>query len=279
LGTVGFVVRDPKRKKRLATIGTVLAIGLGAFFLAIPLLSGVLAKLVPASVEAKIGEQMMDELAKNGKFCRSEPGLAALDGLVDRLAATTDGKYAFNVYVANDEVLNAFAAPGGHVVIFRGILEEAEKPEEVAGVLAHEMAHVTEGHPRRGMVQALGYGVFRLITPGDDNIGAELVKSAFANRYSRDDELEADRTGVGMLNAAGIDSRGLTVFFDRLSAKGQEIPGALEFLSTHPSGETRKAELDGLTQAGAPALTDEEWAALKAACQDTGEPKAVGTAI
>jgi predicted Zn-dependent protease len=255
----------------------VLAISLGAFFLAIPLLAGVLAKLVPMSVEAKVGQQMMDELSKGEKFCRSEAGLAALDGLVDRLSATTEGDYEFKVYVANDDVLNAFAAPGGHVVIYRTIIEEAEKPEEVAGVLAHEMAHVTEGHPRRGMVEALGYGVFRLVTPGDDNIGAELVKSAFANRYSRDDELEADRSGVGMLNAAGIDSRGLSVFFDRLSAKGQEVPGALEFLSTHPTGETRKAELEGLTKEGAPALTDEEWAALKKACEDTGEPKAVGT--
>jgi predicted Zn-dependent protease len=272
-------VHDPRRRKRLATIGTVLAIALGAFFLAIPLMSGLLAKLVPRAVEEKVGEQMMDELGKNGKFCRSEAGLGALDRLVDRLAATTDGTYDFKVYVANDEVLNAFAAPGGHIVIYRSIIAEAEHPEEVAGVLSHEMAHVTEGHPRRGMVEALGYGVFRLITPGDDNIGAELVKSALASRYSRDDELAADRVGVEMLNAAGIDSRGLTAFFDRLAAKGQEIPGALEFLSTHPAGETRKSALEGLTKEGGPAMTDEEWTALKAACEDTGEPKAVGTAI
>jgi predicted Zn-dependent protease len=272
-------VRDAQRRKRLATIGTVLAIGLGAFFVSIPLMSGLLARLVPTSVEAKVGDQMMDELAKSGKFCRSEAGLAALDGLVDRLAATTDGTYDFEVYVADDEVLNAFAAPGGHIVIYRSIIEEAEQPEEVAGVLAHEMAHVTEGHPRRGMVEALGYGVFRLLTPGDDNIGAELVKSALTNRYSRDDELDADRTGVEMLNAAGIDSRGLAAFFDRLAAQGQEVPGALEFLSTHPTGDNRKGNLEGLTKEGAPAMTAEEWKALQAACEDTGEPKPVGTAI
>jgi predicted Zn-dependent protease len=82
-----------------------------------------------------------------------------------------------------------------------------------------------------------------------------------------------------MLNRAGIDSRGLPVFFDRLAAKGQEIPGALEFLSTHPTGDTRKSHLDGLTKEGAPAMTDDEWASLKQVCDDTGEPKPVGTAI
>ncbi len=271
-------MRDPKRKKRLTILGTVLAVSLGAFFVSIPLLAGPLSRLVPASVETKVGQQMLDEMAKNGKFCRSEAGLAALDGLVDRLAATTDGTYAFKVYVADDEVLNAFAAPGGHIVIYRSIIEEAERPEEVAGVLAHEMAHVTEGHPRRGMVKALGYGVFRLITPGEDNIGAELVKSALVNRYSREDELQADRTGVEMLNAAGIDSRGLTAFFDRLAAKGEEVPGALQFLSTHPSGDKRKAELEDLIREGAAAMSDDEWAALRKTCEDTGDPQPVGTA-
>jgi beta-barrel assembly-enhancing protease len=270
-------VSDPKRSKRLATIGTVLAITLGLFFLAIPLMAGFLAKLVPKSVEQKIGDQMMDELAKGEKFCRGDAGLAALDRLVDKLAATTDGDYTFEVYVANGDVLNAFAAPGGHVIIYRSIIEEAEAPEEVAGVLAHEMAHVTEGHPRRGMVQALGYGIFRLITPGDDNIGAELVQSALSNRYSRDDELEADNAGVGMLNRAGIDSRGLPTFFDRLEAKGEQMPGALEFLSTHPTGENRKAALKDVIQEGEPAMSPEDWAALKSACEETGEPKAVGS--
>ena len=268
---------DPKKRKRLALIGTILAVVLGVFFLSVPLLAGPLSMLVPASVEDRVGGEMIDELAKTTQFCRSDAGLAALDGVVDKIAATTDGTYTFKVYVANDEVLNAFAAPGGHIVIYRSIIAEAESPDEVAGVVAHEMAHITEGHPARGMVQALGYGVFGLLTGGEDGVGARLVKTAITSTYSRDDELDADRSGVEMLNAAGLDSHGLNSFFDTLDAKGQEIPGALEFLSTHPTGDNRKEQLKDLVKDGTPAMTNAEWAALQQVCQQTGDPKPVGT--
>lgn len=270
------VTKDARRKRRLAIIGTVLAVSLGLAFLSIPLLSGVLSRFVPTSVEATVGSQMIEELGKETEFCQDSEGLAALDTLAESLSSQTDGTYEFRIYVADQEVLNAFAAPGGHVVLYRSIIDEAETPEEVAGVLAHEMAHITQGHPARGMVEAMGYGFFQLFTPGDENIGADLVKSALTNHYSREDELEADRSGVDILNSAHIDSKGLIAFFDRLSDQGQEIPGALEFLSTHPSGETRKAALEDHIVDGDPALTAEEWKALRNVCAKTGSAVYVG---
>lgn len=264
-----------RRKRRLAALGTFLAVSIGALFLSIPFISGFVSRFVPASVEATIGAQMIDELGKETEFCQDTEGLAALDVIVEALAEQTDGTYEFRVYVADQEVLNAFAAPGGHIVLYRSIIDEAESPNEVAGVLAHEMAHVTNGHPARGMVEAMGYGVFRLFTK-DDSMGAELVKSAVVNHYSREDELEADHDGVVLLNAANLDSRGLLRFFDRLSERGQEIPGALEFLSTHPSGETRKNALQSDVNEGELALTDEAWKALKGVCKQTGTAVYVG---
>ncbi len=253
-----------------------MAISIGLLFLAIPFLSGPLSHCVPASIEATIGSQMIEELGKDSEFCQDPDGLSALDDLVEALAENADDTYEFRVYVADQEVLNAFAAPGGHVVLYRSIIDQAETPEEVAGVLAHEMAHITEGHPARGMVEAMGYGVFRLFTPGDDNMGADLVKSAVTNHYSREDELEADRSGVALLNAGGLDSTGLNAFFDRLSEQGQEIPGALEFLSTHPSGETRKAALESYVHTGESVMSDEQWNALKDVCKTTGKAVYVG---
>ena len=266
---------EARRKRRLATLGTVLAISIGALFLAIPFLSGFVARFVPASVEATIGSQMIDELAKETEFCQDPEGLQALDAMVEALAAQTDGTYEFRIYVADEEVLNAFAAPGGHIVLYRSIIDEAEGPDEVAGVLAHEMAHITNGHPARGMVEAMGYGVFRLFTM-DENMGAELVKSTLTNHYSREDELEADRSGVDLLNAAGLNSRGLLAFFDRLTDRGQEIPGALEFLSTHPSGDTRKDALQEYVVEGKTVLTEEQWTALRGVCKTTGSAMYVG---
>lgn len=270
------VTTDARRKRRLAIIGTILAVGLGLLFLSVPLLSGFVSRFVPTSVESTVGAQMIEELGKETEFCQDPEGLAALDDLVESLSEQTDGTYEFRVYVADQEVLNAFAAPGGHIVLYRSIIDEAETPEEVAGVLAHEMAHITEGHPARGMVESMGYGFFQLFTPGEENIGADLVKSAVTNHYSREDELEADRSGVDILNAAQLDSQGLLAFFDRLSDQGQEIPGALEFLSTHPSGETRKEALAEHVVEGKPALTPQQWSALGNVCKKTGSAVYVG---
>lgn len=266
-----------KRSRRLSLIGTLLAIGLVSFFLAVPWMSGLLARFVPAPIEDEAGSRMISGLAENASFCQGDAGLEALDALVDRLARQVEG-HAYHVYVVDQPVMNAFAAPGGHIVIFRTIIDEAQTPEEVAGVLAHEMAHVAEGHPSRGLVESLGYGIFGLLTPwGGEGIGAELTQQAITSAYSRDDELDADRRGVEMLNGAGIDSRGLLRFFDRMRQEGMEVPGALEFLSTHPTGDKRSGGIAELVEEGGPALSEPQWRALRQICQRTGEPKAVGT--
>ena len=267
---------DPNRSKRLARIGTILAVVLVLFFLAVPLLSGVLGPVVPQRVQDPIGKQVVESVRGEAKYCTDPAGLAALDGLVDRLAAAADHDAPFRVYVVDDEVLNAFAAPGGHIVIYREILAQAKDPQELAGVLAHEMAHEVAGHPASGLVKTLGYGVFSLLTPGSSEVGSEIVQSVVASKFSRDDELEADRGGIALLNAAGIDSRGLARFFDTMAAAG-EVPGALEFLSTHPTGENRQAQLVDLQRDGAPALDAAQWQALQNVCAVTStEPAPVG---
>lgn len=271
------VAVDPK-KRRLATIGTILAVGLGGFFLAVPLLSGVLGRFVPQSVQDPVGRKVIDAARGDARYCNDPEGLKALDSLVDRLDGATDYDAPFRVYVVDDEVLNAFAAPGGHVVLFREVIEQARDPQELAGVLAHEMAHQVEGHPASGLVETVGFGVFALLVPGGGDIGSEVVGGIITSKFSRDDELDADRGGVKLLNDAGIDSRGLARFFDTMAAQGEEIPGALEFLSTHPTGDSRQAQVANLQREGAVALDDAQWKALRNVCASTtAEPVAVGS--
>jgi predicted Zn-dependent protease len=262
-------------------IGTILAIGLVVFFLSIPLLSGVLARFVPTAVQDRAGRMVVEQVGAGGKFCTDAEGLAALGGLVDRLAAQHQlaaGRRgaSFRVYVVDETVTNAFAAPGGHVVIFSSIIERAETPEEVAGVLAHEMAHVIEGHPDEGLVRALGYGIFGLLAPGGGDIGPEVAKAVITGAYSRGDELDADRVGVGLLNDAGLDSRGLSRFFQRMQEAGDDVPGALEFVSTHPTGEHRTEQVRALERAGEPALAPAAWQALRGVCGTKGAEASVG---
>jgi predicted Zn-dependent protease len=259
---------DPK-KRRLAIIGTCLAVGMLAFFLAIPFMSGFLGRFVPHSVQDPIGKKVVDSTRGKDEWCTAPEGLAALDSLVDKLAAKADHDTPFRVYVIDGDVLNAFAAPGGHLVIYREIIDRAHDPNELAGVLAHEMAHEVEGHPASGLVETLGYGIFSLLTPGSGDIGSDIAASVVTSKFSRDDELEADASGIALLNAAGIDSRGLARFFDTMAAEGNEIPGALEFLSTHPTGENRQAQVANLQKEGTPALDDAQWQALRGVCKVT----------
>lgn len=251
-----------------------LAIGLLVAFVSFPLLSGLVAPLVPTRVEEAVGAEMIKDTGNNGSFCTDPEGMEALRTLVSRLAAHAPAKHEFKVYVSDQDIVNAFAAPGAHVVLFQPIITKADGPNEVAGVLAHEMGHVIELHPTEGLVEAVGYGIFGMLTPGSEE-NKKVAKSLLTNHYSRGDELDADRVGVELLNADGIDSRGLFSFFDRLKASGDDIPGAAEFMSTHPSGETRRANLEDVAHEGKPALSDEEWAALKGICQQTGSAEPV----
>jgi predicted Zn-dependent protease len=208
------------------------------------------------------------------QFCRGEEGLAALDTVVQELAKTAGTKQEFRVYVVDQDVVNAFAAPGGRIVLFRPIIERAENPNEMAGVLAHEMAHVLEAHPSSAVVEAMGYGVIGLLNPGADAVGSDAAQSLLDNQYSRGDELEADQVGVDLLNEAGFDSHGLITFFERLEAEGNAIPGALEFLSTHPTGDHRGEALAKRVKDGEPVMSDDAWKALRTVCEDKGDPLA-----
>lgn len=261
------------RGQNLARIGTIIAVVLLVLAVSLPLWSGLLARFLPRSVEASVGDSLVASLPQE-QFCRGDQGLAALDRVVQRLAEAAGSEEEFQVFVVDADVFNAFAAPGGRIVLFRPIIESAEDPAEVAGVLAHEMAHVLERHPSKAIVQALGYGIFGLLNPGADTVGSDAAQALMTNHYSRNDELDADRVGVEMLNAAGYDSRGLMAFFTRLEQLGAKIPGALEFLSTHPTGDRRAAALQGLARDGSVVLDDEGWAALRSVCKETGQPRA-----
>ena len=247
-----------------------LAIFLLVAFIAFPLFSGVVAPLVPQRVVDAVGAEMIKDTANKGSFCVAPEGKAALERMVTRLAAHA-GEREFKVYVSDQEVVNAFAAPGGHIVLYQPILAQASSAEEVAGVLAHEMGHVVEDHPTQALVEAVGYGIFNAMTPGEPQT-EQVAKALLTNHYSRSHELDADRHGVALLNAAGIDSRGLFSFFERMKESGDDIPGALQYLSTHPSGETRRHNLEDVAAEGEPALSESEWKALKEICSQTGAP-------
>jgi predicted Zn-dependent protease len=146
------------------------------------------------------------------------------------------------------------AAPGGHVVVFTGLVHATESAEELAGVLAHEMQHVLLRHTLRAMVRGLGVRATLSVLLGGagelGNVTGALIEQWGGLRFSRSQESDADLAGVTLLQAAGIDPHGMVTFFEHLAQRGGEPPA---FLSTHPASAARaKAILDRI--AGSPSV-------------------------
>ncbi|MGB0749890.1 MAG: M48 family metallopeptidase [Magnetospiraceae bacterium] len=253
-----------------ALIATVVFIGVLISLL--PNLAGLVAHTVPQEYAALLGEAYAEQLVSEAAggpavFCDDGgAGVLALAGMTERLSRGAGPDHLFQVRVADADMVNAFALPGGHVVIFRGLLDAAESPEEVAGVLAHEMGHVIERHPLRALFESLGLQGLSWFLLGDNNWGA-LVTAGVQLSFSRSDEEAADEIAIDLLGKAGIDPRGLVDFFRRLHALEEEQGGALPALfSTHPSTEDRLARLADLKPTGGPAMAPDQWRALQHIC-------------
>jgi Zn-dependent protease with chaperone function len=258
-------------QRKLLAIAVVALLFIGGAVAGLPLASGPLAALVPLEWEEAMGERIVDGMAGSYGVCDEPAGLAALHRLGDRLAANIDTPYSFKIRVIDVGMVNAFAAPGGQVALLRGLIEKAESPDEVAGVLAHEMGHVVHRHPMRGLIRRLGLTVLISGLIGGDvagEAGALLVELS----YSREDEAAADEAAVDILADAGLRADGLVAFFDRLGGEAEEDQSSesfLTFFSTHPASETRRdavARRGG--EGGGPALSDLEWQALREICPD-----------
>ena len=254
--------------------------GAAAFILvivfALPLLASYVARLVPMDWEERVGSQAVERLAslfatpgETGPFCADPAGKKVLGRAVNRLAATVETPYSFNVRVANVSAVNAFAAPGGHIVLFKGLVDNARSSDEVLGVLAHEMAHVVKRHPTEGIIRALGLAILFDLIAGDvagTGTVASIAGLLVNLSYGREAEAEADRAALAMLRAANVRADGLVRFFERLAAESSDLDGAPTFLSSHPPSASRAAAAKAAAGQGGPGLSDEQWTALKGIC-------------
>ena len=167
-----------------------------------------------------------------------------------RLAkAATGPRYPYSFHVANYRELNAFALPGGPVWINRGVLQMATHESQVAGVLAHEVAHVAQRHAAEQMTKAMlanfGLGMLGALLGNTGGAGAAqsaagLGANLWFLKFSRDDEAEADRVGLRILRRAGWDGRGMIELFESLKREQGRDPAAVEvFFSSHPAPQDR----------------------------------------
>ena len=227
-----------------------------------------LAGLLPTELRQSLGRQVVKSLSQGHSACHTPAGSAALARLTERLSAAADGK-RFNIGVVNWSIVNAFAAPGEQIVIARGLIEQARGPDEVAGVLAHEMGHGLELHPETALVRAIGLSAaVELMLGGSGgtlaNIGLLLTQIG----YTRAAEREADARALQVLERAQISPLGFAGFFKRVEERDRgSVIGEISILRTHPlSGERARLAEQRPAYPATPALSDEDWRALREIC-------------
>jgi len=275
----------PSRRKKWAVAVFLSALGgigvlAGLYLWGILALASFVAPRIPVAWEEELGQSVVRHLAPPEKQCRDSARAQKVDEILARLASTVPGaSYSFRVMVVNHPSVNAFAAPGGTMVVFQGLLEKTHTPEELAGVLAHEMQHILRRHATRALLQHVSMKVLLAAAVGDAkglSYGLEGAQTLGMLRYSRQSEEEADREGIRMLIAAGIDPRGLLAFFETIQKESEKSPQLPSYLSTHPDMKERIRRLNNLV-AGAPAasprlLPDYEWKDISGFCPAKSKP-------
>jgi len=294
IGDIGFLsaaraaspeaahLHDPARRRfRVGlTFGALLAaiaLALGIYYVAIPAFARVAAARVPVAWEEKLGAAIVEHFAPASRRCEDPARQARIDGIVSQLTAKAQPQpYTFRITVVNSGIVNAVAAPGGHIIVFRGLLERTDNAEELAGVLAHEIEHVLHRHITRAIFQQASKGVLMAALVGDVSgvvaYGLEGARTLGELQMSRAAESEADREGMRLLQEAGIDPAGMITFFEKLSKYERERgdDALTRYLRSHPTTAERIATLRALA-AAAPAperrlLAGDDWNDVKSLC-------------
>ncbi|CAM3093443.1 Peptidase M48 domain-containing protein [Sphingomonas antarctica] len=218
-----------------------------------------IAPLIPMSVERRLGDTLIGDIDSHS--CSGKGGQAALDALAARIEP---GRADLRVRAVPVPMVNAITLPGGTILIFDGLLKQAAGPDELAGVLGHEIGHVRHRDTLKGLLREAG---LTILTGGANGALANNAGMVVALRYSRDAEGDADDYAIDALRRAHVSPVQTAGFFQRLAKQG-DASGALAWLSSHPVSADRRARFLNSRGTGpvTPALDATQWRALSTMC-------------
>ena len=254
------------------SMAAALSLVLTVIFL-VPLLADRLTPFIPIAMERRLGDAVDNQVRTyfGGSECRDEEGRRALATLTEKLTSVAALPMPVDVVAISSSVRNAVALPGGRVYIFAGLLGAARGPDELAGVIAHELGHVQSRDSLRKLLQTGGSSFLLGLLFGDVAGGGAVILAArvlIDTRYSREAKASADAFAADVMLALGRSPRPLGEFLSRLDPSDNE---SLGFVSTHPVSTERMkmlAERDP-PESGPPLLDAEHWQALLAICDRT----------
>lgn len=236
-GGYGHIAASGK-SKLLFVLGSILALIVLVYFLLVPWVAEKIAMNFSKEKEIAIGEQMYQSVVKEYKVDQRKTDLVTQ--FYNQLGYKTN--YPIKITVVHSNQVNAFAIPGGHLVVYDAILDGMKTPEELAALLGHEASHVELRHSLRNISRDLARKIFIVMIFGTDaglaGYLAENADNLKGLQYSRSLETQADDNGLQMMSANGINTEGMLRLMSLLK---QETRGAepVGFLSTHPIFDDR----------------------------------------
>ena len=267
----GSVVASRLKSLALIALLVVPIAGYGAWKI-LPWLSERLATLIPPVVEERMGDSVARYLSRKSDLCQNQATLDAVDRIVQRLhAAGGPSPYRMRLRIARNKMVNAFAAPGGHIVVFQGLLQMTSSEDELAGVLAHEIIHVRRRHTTKAIFRQMGIWAGLAVLTGDiSGALATVAGTAGILQFMREHETEADLAGLELMRQAGYNVAGMGAIFRKLQDVTGDTPGLLEFLSTHPDTAERIKAIDRAAGTTTPkhvsADVEAAWKAVRDGC-------------
>ncbi len=196
--------------------------------------------------EHNLGEIVLSEVRRGHHELESDSVRSFVNGIKKRLCTASGiADSSINLHIVIRDDVNAFALPDRHLVVFTGLMDYCHSPEEFAGVLAHEIAHIERGHVKKKLMKEVGLAMLTTIAGGEAGreIGQQTVRVLSSTAFDREQESEADASAVRMMAKAYIASVPLANLLFRLSQEKNKLPGAFDWLSTHPNSQDRAAEI------------------------------------
>jgi Zn-dependent protease with chaperone function len=249
----------------------------------VPRIATALTPLIPYAIERKLGAAVdaQARVSLEGGSSRAAfecgsaekelSGHAAFDKLTQQIETAAALPLPLKVRVVRKPEANAITLPGGHIYVFQGLIDEARSPDELAGIIAHEVGHAAHRDGMRTVIGSAGHSLLLGMLLGDFVGGGAVMLAArniLQTSYSREVEAAADRYGVTLMTKVGGDPRALGTILTRIA--GTTHPGP-KMLADHPDTRSRVAAIEAMAASGQgrpgmPLLDQKEWAALKTIC-------------
>ena len=220
--------------------------------------------------ERKIADWTLNEIRGENPYLESDTVQAFVEGIRNRLCEANgivDTSVTIHILVQAD--INAFALPGRNLVLYTGLIQYCKTPEELAGVLAHEIAHMEHEHVMKKVMKEVGLSMLTTIAGGEGGgeIGRQVLKLLTSSAFDRDQENEADNSAVQYMAKADMDPEHFANFLFRLSQEKGDIPRNFALLVTHPNSKDRASEILKLRKKESyrvTAISDKRrWSAIK----------------